>query len=297
MEEKNLSFAREIFTAHGISEEPVRLSGGWTNSVFAAGNTVLRFTENISSCRLSREINLAKLLPRDTGYPQLLDSGVTNGHIWMLSQKIPGTNLEDAWENLTWDARAGALEQLWSRASHVHSLSPEIVRPHVNISLWYFTSVQNSLSEARALCERNIITLSQYSALTHRIRLFETAMASAPLVPVHGDLTPANAMWHDEKIAALMDFECAAIAPMEADLMMILDTAFHRRDLPKTVHDPAAESRFTFRINSLVHAENPNPDILHGYQAIKLLHHVFMDMDDDDFSEDHDELTTLKTLL
>ena len=58
--DKNFAFARELLISHGITEEPVRLSGGWTNSVFAAGSVVLRCTDNILDSRLLREIHLAK---------------------------------------------------------------------------------------------------------------------------------------------------------------------------------------------------------------------------------------------
>ncbi|MDE5589738.1 MAG: aminoglycoside phosphotransferase family protein [Acetatifactor sp.] len=297
MEKDMLKFARALFVMHGVTDEPKRLSGGWTNCVFAAGGLVLRCTTNIESGRLRRETRLAQSLPAEVGYPEIVDSGSTDGCDWMLCRRILGTNLEDAWEKLSWDERAEALEQLWMCAKHVHAISPDTVRTFVNENLWYITTMENALREAETLKESNVIKAEQYEVVKGYIYRFEAAMKQAECVLVHGDLTPANAMWHDGKITALMDFECAAIAPKEADLMMLLNTAYECGDLSVDESDFKAKQRFNDRMRVLVEKETPDWEILQGYQAIKLIHHVCMDMNDEDFSEEHEELVSLLALL
>lgn len=292
-----LQFIGTIFNAYGERFEPKRLSGGWTNFVYAAGNLVLRFTSNLESGRLSRETQLAKLLPEEAGYPEFVDSGRTDGYDWMLCRRIPGTNLEDAWPELSWKERADALEQIWERVKFVHSVDTKAAEAYVNNSLWYMTTLENSVAEAELLLERKFLSEEQCELLKMYIRHFETATENTQLVPVHGDLTPANVMWQQGKITALMDFECAAIAPKEADLMMLLNTAFERPDLRDTVTDVEAEQEFNNRMRELVQKEAPDWDILHGYRVIKLVHHVVMDMDDDDFTVEHEELVCLQDLL
>ena len=297
MEKDMLKFARALFVMHGVTDEPKRLSGGWTNCVFAAGGLVLRCTTNIESGRLRRETRLAQLLPAEVGYPEIVDSGSTDGCDWMLCRRIFGTNLEDAWEKLSWDERAEALEQLWMRAKHVHAISPDIVRTFVNENLWYITTMENALREAETLKESNVIKAEQYEAVKGYIYRFEAAMKQAECVLVHGDLTPANAMWHGGKITALLDFECAVIAPKEADLMMLLNTAYERGELSVTELNFKAKQRFNDRMRELVEKETPDWELLQGYQAIKLMHHVYMDMNDEDFSEKHEELVCLLALV
>ena len=126
---------------------------------------------------------------------------------------------------------------------------------------------------------------------------FEEAVKQAKYVLVHGDLTPANTMWFKGKIVALMDFECAVLAPKEADLMMLLNTAYEREDLLAAKPASAAEQRFNARMRELIECENVDWDILQGYRVIKLMHHVAMDMDDDDFTPEHEELVELLALL
>ena len=297
MNEKQMIVVRNLFAAHGNAEEPVRLSGGWTNHVFAAGDMVLRCTEDMQSGRLLRETQLAGMLPPQVGYPEIIDSGCTENLIWTLCRRISGMNLEDAWGTMTWDKRADALGQLWARVQKVHELDVEMVQPFVNEHLWYFTAVENAQNEIELLREKDIVRQDESDVLKGYIHRLANALKQATLVPVHGDLTPANAMWCDGRIAALMDFECAAIAPKEADLMMLLNTAYERLDLPTAAHDPAAESRFNDRMLRLVRDADPDWDILQGYRGIKLMHHVFMDMDDDDFSPEHEELVCLRALM
>lgn len=210
---------------------------------------------------------------------------------------ILGTNLEDAWGKLSWEERAEALEQLWTCAKYVHAIDPDTVRTFVNENLWYITTMENALGEAETLKAGSIITAGQYEAAKGCIYRFEAAMKQAECVPVHGDLTPANAMWHDGRITALMDFECAAIAPKEADLMMLLDTAYECGDLYAAGPDFQAKQQFNDRMRTLVEKEMPDWEILQGYQAIKLIHHVYMDRNDKDFSEEHAELVSLLALL
>ncbi len=292
-----LEFARALFVMHGVTDEPQRLSGGWTNCVFEAGELVLRCTTDIESGRLRRETRLVQSLPAEVGYPEIVDSGSSDGCDWMLCRRILGTNLEDAWEKLSWDERAEALEQLWMCAKHVHAINTDTVRMFVNENLWYITTMENALKEAEVLKESNIIKAEQYEAVKGYIYRFEAAVKQVKCVLVHGDLTPANAMWHDGKITALMDFECAAITPKEADLMMLLNTAYERGDLSVNESDFKAKQRFNERMRALVEKETPDWEILQGYRAIKLMHHVYMDMNDEDFSENHEELVCLLALL
>lgn len=292
-----LQFVHKIFASHGVTDEPERLSGGWTNYVFAAGDFVLRFTPNLESGRLRRETQLIKILPEEARYPEIMDSGRTDGYDWMLCRRISGINLEDAWRNLSWEERAEALEQLWKCVKAVHSVNTKQAEAYVNETLWYITTTENAMAETERLLERNFFSEEQCSAIKEYIQRFDTAIKKADIVLVHGDLTPANTMWWDGKIAALMNFECAAIAPKEADLMMLLNTAYERMDLLDTTPDFEEEQQFHNRMRELVLLEAPDWDILQGYRVIKLVHHVVMDMDDEDFSPEHEELACLLALL
>ena len=48
---------------------------------------------------------------------------------------------------------------------------------------------------------------------------------------------------------------------------------------------------------ALVEHEAPDWDVLQGYQAIELMHHVVMDMEEDDFTPEHEELVNLHLIF
>lgn len=292
-----LAFAKECFAAHGIAEMPKRLSGGWTNHVFTAGGWVLRCTQNTEGGRLRRETGLARLLPEAVGYPQIQSAGTTDGCDWVLCKRIEGTNLEDAWEKLDWEERASALEQLWQRAKCVHRMDKQAVRPYLNDTLWYFTSADDARAEADTLLEEKLLDACQCRKVKAVIRRFEEAMPQVRCVPVHGDLTPANAIWYEGKTTALIDFECAVIAPVEADLMMLIHAAYGYVDCVYQKASSFAEQQFRNRLAALLEAEHPNPVILRGFEVIKLMHHVYLDRNDADFSADHEDWNSLRAVL
>lgn len=181
-----LQFMRTIFNAHGENSEPKRLSGGWTNHVFAAGELVLRFTSNLESGRLHREVQLAKLLPEEAGYPEIVDSGRAYGYDWMLCRRISGINLEDAWVQLSWKERADALEQFWQYVKVVHTMDVDSVSAYVNKSLWYITTAENASAEAELLLAKELISEIQCNEIKRYMERFKEAMKKAEYVPVHG---------------------------------------------------------------------------------------------------------------
>lgn len=292
-----MSFVCKIFQTFGVTDKPYRLSGGWTNHVFAAGEYVLRCTEDIQSARLRREMYLVKQLPESVGYPEIIACGQTDSYDWMLCRKVPGTNLEEVWDSLSWDQRADAFEELWKRVKNVHSLDIQMLRPYTNENLWYISSMDYVLKEAEFLTKRNILSFEQHNIVGEYIRRFLSAQKYARSVLVHGDLTPANTMWHKGRITALMDFECAAIAQKEADLFMLLDMIYDNQISTSMQVNSSDKQRFHTRLLKLIQDEMPNWDNLLGYAVIKLMHHVVMDIDDEDFSSDHEELVRLRILL
>ena len=84
---------------------------------------------------------------------------------------------------------------------------------------------------------------------------------------------------------------------MSKDLMMLLNSAYEREDLPAAKPDSVAEQHFHARMRELIERENVNWDILQGYRVIKLMHHVAMDMEDEDFTPEQEEMVELLALL
>jgi len=98
--------AVRIFTQRGIDFSQARRGLGWTNATWIAGGLALRLAKQPGSQRLLREARLAALLPPAVGYPQLVESGETDGLEWVLAREVAGECLGEVWPRLSWPSPA-----------------------------------------------------------------------------------------------------------------------------------------------------------------------------------------------
>ena len=118
--------AARILAHHGADPSTMRREGGWSNATWSAGGMVLRIAIAPGSTRNRREARLASILPPEVGYPPILESGVTEGHEWVLARRIAGRNLGAVWPTLPWDERIAAVRQLWAKAEAIHGVDPAL---------------------------------------------------------------------------------------------------------------------------------------------------------------------------
>lgn len=114
--------AAAIFTRHGVDFSTARRASGWTNATWLAGGLALRVSVRPGDGNLLREARLGALLPPEAGYPVPIETGEVDGLQWALAPLAPGRCLGEAWDELGWNERISALEQLWQRVRAVHSV-------------------------------------------------------------------------------------------------------------------------------------------------------------------------------
>ena len=213
------SIAASIFACHGVDFAVARRAGGWTNAVWLADDLVLRLSTRTKSETLLREARLSKSFPAGVGYPDIVDSGITSDHAWMLARRLPGNCLGEVWAGLGPAERVAALQELWARAEAVHSVPLETVQASVPARAW-FNSTDRAEAEAglARLAQEEILTGSERSVLQETLSRFWETLPAAPQVLCHGDMTLDNALWHEGHVIALLDFEFAVHAPVQLDL-------------------------------------------------------------------------------
>ena len=225
-QEKDLfleSIATSIFARHGVDFASARRGGGWSNATWIAGGMVLRLATQPGNENLAREGKIAALLPPEAGYPRIIETGVTQGHAWMLVEELPGQCLGAAWGGLDWDARVEAIRGLWEKAKAVHTVSVESVQGIARTRAWFNSCDPAEADESlRSLVGQGHFTYHQGAVLRRYLADFWRALPGAKHVLVHGDLTFDNAMWHTGRVSALLDFEFALTAPAELDLNTLL---------------------------------------------------------------------------
>jgi len=233
------AIAAQVFTRHGIDFAGARRAGGWTNATWLAGGLALRLATQPGNENIRREARLAALLPPEVGYPPVLETGVTDGYEWSLSKEIPGRNLGELWPELDWEQRTAALRELWRKIRAVHSVHLAAARNLAREQPWFNApGPQEAKANLNRLVDLGLFSRRQADRLEEMLKPFWRVRPSATCVLNHGDLTIENALWHEGRVVALLDFEFAVIAPLELDLNELVKMAFAPSEWPDPLPDP-----------------------------------------------------------
>lgn len=218
--------AEAVLARHDLGFAAASRAGGWSNATWQAGDVVVRVARTPGPADLLREARLANLLPAAVGYPDIVDAGILQGHEWVMTRRIPGRTLEDVWPTLSPPQRVTAMEQVWTRAEHIHRMGVSDAAAHVRPRSPFFAQ---SPEEATAMFDRlaaaSLLTKQQVATLRQAMDRFWTALPDAPNVLNHGDLGMCNVLWNDGEIVSLLDFEFAVLGPVHIDLNEILKFA------------------------------------------------------------------------
>ncbi|MBZ4322900.1 aminoglycoside phosphotransferase family protein [Streptomyces sp. SCA2-4] len=257
--------AEEVLRRHGTGIADAERGRGWTNATWLTDDLAVRVATAPGRTDLLREERLARLLPAEAGYPEIVGSGVLHGHAWALTRRVPGENLEEVWPTLDPAAQARALEQMWRRVRHVHRVDTAAAAPHARARSPFFpedpaaaTASLDRLVRARQL------TGERARGLGRVLDRFWSALPRAPRALNHGDFCAPNALWHDGEVVALLDFEFAVVAPVAVDLNEAVKTAYG----PDAPDGRAPLRDAVRRIAAGTLDEAGGPDVLLGYAVL-----------------------------
>ncbi|NLE44685.1 MAG: aminoglycoside phosphotransferase family protein [Chloroflexi bacterium] len=248
--------------------------GGWSNATWAAGGLVARVATEPDTGHLLREARLACILPPEVGCPQIVETGVMDRYEWVLSEEICGQNLGDVWLLLDWDARIAALRGLWARAGAVHSVDVSVAEAHVSgASPFYAPDMDTAVAQCARLERAGVLISDQVVILTQALDRYWGALGSAPRVLNHGDLCLENALWYDDSVVALLDFEYAIVAPVELDLNELLKCVYAppERDDPLPDPDGSGLARLQQAASGIAVATvstSAGPDLVLGFAIL-----------------------------
>ncbi|MGW2511524.1 phosphotransferase family protein [Streptomyces scopuliridis] len=257
--------AEEILHGHGADLGSARRGRGWTNATWLTDELVIRVATEPGTADLLREERLVRLLPAEVGYPTIVDSGVRQGHEWVLTRRVAGENLEEVWPLLDHTDRSRAIEQMWERARHIHRVDVAAAAPHARSRSPFFPE---SPSEVTAALDRLVkageLTTAQARGLGRSLDRFWTALPGARKVLNHGDLCTPNTLWNNGEVVALLDFEFAVIAPVAIDLNEVAKMAFG----PSNPDDRAPLRDVVHGIVESTLDTAGGPDVLVGYSIM-----------------------------
>ncbi|GHG51948.1 phosphotransferase family protein [Streptomyces griseocarneus] len=223
----NASVAAEVFHRYGVDFADARRASGWTNATWLGGGIAVRVAGASGSEDLRREARLAAVLPPETGYPRVLDTGTTRGFQWMATAEIAAASLDDAWPDLTWDQRIEATRRLWARARAVHRVDPAVAAPLARPrNPFYAQTPREAEAGLLRLHAAGVLTDAELNRLLPALDRHWAALPHAAPVLNHGDFSPVNALWDGKDVVSLLDFEFAVVAPVQLDLNELVKLAY-----------------------------------------------------------------------
>ncbi|MEV6421015.1 aminoglycoside phosphotransferase family protein [Streptomyces sp. NPDC051662] len=257
--------AEEVLRGQGADLSGARRGRGWTNATWLTDELVIRVAAQPGTADLLREERLVRLLPREVGYPTIVDSGVTRGHEWVLTRRLAGENLEEVWPSLDHTDRSRALDQMWERARHIHRVDVAAAAPHARSRSPFFPETAGDVTTALdRLVKAGELNTSQAKGLGRSLERFWTALPGARKVLNHGDFCTPNTLWNNGEVVALLDFEFAVVAPVAIDLNEMAKMAFG----PGDPEERAPLRDVVGRIVEATLDTAGGPDVLIGYSIM-----------------------------
>lgn len=222
---------------------PSYSNDAWVLDLADLGPSILRVCWRGNRERLITECVLGPRLPPEVGYPELLRHGrlASADLTWMLTRRLPGCTLAEAWVGLNEPDRGAACRSTASMMRSLHRWRPgpkvvQALRAHRRLD-----------GDARAIVGSTINPLPmprlrRVAVLAGTVRGVNRGLvrdvvdwldAHRELLPplddpegavLHADLHMGNIWWDGEAVTGLIDFEFARLGPPWVELARITDS-------------------------------------------------------------------------
>lgn len=224
--------AATLLTQSGFASTGITKAPGFANSVWQTPQAVIRINEGRFPDAFRHEADILVRLRSSMPVPNVLAIGKRDPDgEFIILERLPGVNLQDAWPMLTSTPRRALCEDIGSmiRTLHATPLAEWASNPwvdHAMASKNAGNAYHAPVKEFGWLAESAVQTRPDLEPLINQVKQFITA--NLPLfdeeepVFVHADLHFRNIMVHEGQISGLIDFEGAQPAPRSTELDMLV---------------------------------------------------------------------------
>jgi len=196
---------RELGLPHSFLE-PVQ---SFSNGVWLTAEHVVHYHVIGPVGRLEHEARVAKRLPPEALYPEVVAVGRDADHDWLVCKRAPGVALSAAWPWLGLHERRTAIDQLSAALRSVHhSPATDLLPPCLQ-------------GGAPVLTRRALADRLRSLGVAPSLELF-LATDDRPSVMAHGDFNFNQAIWHEGRVTALFDLEMSHAEAPDWDLAPFL---------------------------------------------------------------------------
>src|SRR3954452_20140201 len=210
---------------------PLERASSITNEVWYAGPWVVRVNARPRRGNLRHEAEVARFLPDEVGYPEVVTYGEDDQAEWLIHRRMPGVVLSMAWPALNEAQRRAATHQLAERLQLIHAVDGAPAPDYL-----YEDSLEcpHQLPPARTvelLHRAGDLPFADRGVLREAVELVEAnahyVVEDRSLSLVHGDLHFENVLWDTDHVSAVLDLEWARPEAPDVDLDVLLRFCAH----------------------------------------------------------------------
>jgi aminoglycoside 2''-phosphotransferase len=225
---------RTIFGSHNLPATDITLAAGFANLVVLTPTHVLRLNDGRFPGAFGHEARVLSQLPDTIPHPVVAAHGEREqGGEYLVLERLPGTNLQDAWTDLDPEEQYRIGAGLGDIVRRIHALpvSDWMHNPWVEdvlVSRRWRDAYHAPPEVATELIESAGSMRPETHSLLARIGAFiaerSPAFASNPTAFIHTDLHFRNVVVADGRISGLIDFEGSRLGPADVELDMLSRT-------------------------------------------------------------------------
>jgi aminoglycoside phosphotransferase (APT) family kinase protein len=209
MEHADRAIACTLLRGLGLPDAPIEPVESYSHAVWMTAEHVVRCHVIGPVGRLEHEARVARRLPPEALYPEVVAVGRDSEHDWLVTRRVPGVPLSAAWPWMSERERRDAIHQAADALRAVHHA------PATDLAPPCLQGGAPTLSR-RALIERLLgAGLAGLSPLAEAVDDESTVMA-------HGDFNFNQVMWCDGRVTALLDLEMSHAECPDWDLPWFL---------------------------------------------------------------------------
>jgi hygromycin-B 7''-O-kinase len=197
--------AQHILRSLGLPDSPLAPAESFSNAVWLTRDHAIHYHIIGPPGRLAHEARVAARLPPEALYPAVLAVGRDDDHDWLVTKRVPGVALSEAWPWMAPGDRRSAIHQAARALRALHRApATDLVPPCLQRG-------EPVLIRTALLARLQTLGLP----LPPNLLL---AAAAAPSSMAHGDFSFNQILWHEGRVTALLDLEMSHAETADWDL-------------------------------------------------------------------------------
>ena len=216
---------REILASLGLSARGLRWVESYSHSAWMTNEVVVRYRIIGPTGRLTHEAKVAALLPREALYPAVIATGCSGRDDWLVTARVPGVSLPDAWPSLSVDEREAATRDAAAALRAIHGAPAQHLVPPCLFGgaplVPRHAFVDTLARLARDAPDGDTEDVRRVLALLDDYR---EVVDDEPQVMAHHDFNFGQCVWRDGHVVAVVDLEMSHANSVDWDLTDFLGT-------------------------------------------------------------------------